>query len=318
MPWNEIMMVGKWVFTSDGSGWLGVLRTIALSSLILFLLWLWLLKDTIEPTQHGMRERFGVIKFRYFDGLEDTPELRPRWHQLWRKEQMSVWLKAKRTQWRNSRAAKRFRNSPDGNKPHELRRKFGEPRIYGPGWYTVGPREKGIKIIKLDTRNRVVDLTLYVRMPDSYEVFVLPVQLTVRVADMYLWMQVCNLTEGGILGVVREKSRAILELGYDTIRDDADAVSRALMNAMHGEGDTSGEQPLSSADELHGTVRWYGGEAVFVNAAAPEYQPISMVADALRKAHPQEAENLMVNGSAVTTVMSTPDNAPTVATESAR
>ncbi len=296
MPWDQIFQVGKLVFVSDDSGWWKWVR-IALGGLILFLLWLWLLKDTIEPIQHGMRERFGVIKFNYKDGLEDTPWLRPKWYQLWHKDKLAVWSKAKLTKWRNSRAAKRLRNSPDGNRPHELL-KFGTPEILGPGWYTVGPKEKGVKIIKLDTRNRIVDLTLYVRMEGGYEVYVLPIQLTVRIKDMYLWMQSCNVTEGGILGIVREKSRAILKLGYETIRDDADAVSASLMDAMHGK------------------VEWYGGETVFVNPAAPEYQPISMVAEALRKSSPAAADDLEVKGAAATATISVPNDPSGAPTQS--
>ncbi|MDB5176420.1 MAG: hypothetical protein JWN75_88 [Candidatus Saccharibacteria bacterium] len=289
MPWDQIFQVGRFVFVSDDTGWWKWVRIALLGGVILFLLWLWLLKDTIEPIEHGMRQRFGVIKFDYKDGLEDMPWLRPKWIQLWHKEKLVIWLNAKLNKRRNRRAAKRLRNSPDGNKPHKLL-ELGTPRIYGPGWYTVGPKEKGVKIIKLDTRNRVVDLTLYVRMEGGYEVYVLPIQLTVRIKDLYLWMQSCNNTEGGILGVVREKSRAILKLGYETIRDDAEAVSESLMEAMQGK------------------VEWYGGETVFVNPAAPEHQPVSMVAEALRKSSPFAAAELKARGKAITAAISIADD----------
>lgn len=285
MPWDQIFSVCRWVVVSDDTGWWRWTRMVLLLGLIAFLLWLWLLKDTVGQDQHAMRQSFGAIKFRYYDGYEHAPGLRPKWYKLYRRNELARWWRARLTVRCNRLAAKRLRNSPEGNKPHRLLH-YGQPRFYGPGWRTVGPKEKGVKLIKLDTRNRFVDLTLYVRMERGFEVFVLPVRLTVRVANMYLWLQASTDAEAGILSVLREKSRAILQLGYETIRSDADKVKQAFLAAL-------------AADGGEGSVGWYGGEVLFINPAAPEYQPMSMVAEALRGLSVTLAEKLEETGVAV-------------------
>ena len=287
MPTDLLMRVGTWALVSDGDGFWGYVRMILSFAGIAFLLWVWLCKLTIKPEQHGLRESFGVIKFDYFNGREGLERL--HWYKAWRKSWWREWWTARKTRRDNRRKAKKLRNSEDGNKPHLLMF-LGDPRLYGPGWYTTPPGQKAISFRVLDTRNRFLELVLYVRKGDQYDAFLLPIQIVVRIANLYLWDMISNGTEGGIVGIAKRKARLILDLGHDTILNDADAVADCLMKALGG--------PVGR-DAPANTFGWYGAEIIAINPAAVEYVTAAWVADALSKMSPKALADFKKNGIAV-------------------
>jgi len=167
---------------------------------------LWKCSETVGPEEQALRTTFGRVKFVYKDDGETT---------YWRR------FKARR---RHRLAVRELRRGPDSNKPY-LQLAHGTPKIYGPGRYLKVPFT--ISYIKEDATARNIDLSVFVEWQNQFRGSDQPIQLVVRVANVFLWRLSAQDIEGTLKGIAEEKFREIQEqLGADRYITDAAEVKK--------------------------------------------------------------------------------------------
>ncbi len=174
------------------------------------LILIWKCSEVVGPNEQAYRMMFGRAKFIYKDSGEGS-----RWKR--RKERQI-----------NRRKVRELRKGPLSNQPH-LQLEYGEPKRYGPGRYFRVPFTV-LSFVKMDATPKNIDFDVIVEWPGQSRGTRQPIQLVIRVADMFLWDLSTQDVEGTLNGIAKEVFRQILEqLGADTYIADAERVKHLFI-----------------------------------------------------------------------------------------
>ncbi len=216
---------------------------------IVFLLWK--CSEIVGPEEQALRTTFGRVKFVYNDDGETT-----RWRRF-------------KARHRNKRKVRELRRGPDSNKPY-LQLEYGRPKIYGPGRYLKIPFT--INYIKEDATARNIDLSVFVEWVDQFRGSDQPIQLIVRVANVFLWRLSAQDIEGTLKGIAEEKFREIQEqLGADKYIGDAAEVKKLFHEQASREFGHFGAEILriNIAKAVPRTEGWLAQAIASLNTTTP-------------------------------------------------
>lgn len=184
--------------------WLRIITTgvIGLVGLIL-----WKCTEVIEANEQAYRMAFGRVKFVYYDSGEGG------------------WWKRYRERRHGKIVVRKLRKGGMSNKPY-LQMRYGRPKIYGPGRYLKIPFS-ALSFVKMDATTKNIDISVFVEWPGQMRGADQPIQLVLRVANLFLWKLSTQHVEGILEGIAKEDFRIIQEdLGADEYIGNASEVKR--------------------------------------------------------------------------------------------
>ncbi len=206
---------------------------------------LWKCSEIVGPNEQAYRTMFGRARFVYKDSREGSRQKRYRERRA------------------NRRKVRELRKGPLSNQPH-LQLKYGRPKHYGPGRYFRIPFTV-LSFVKMDATPKNIDFDVIVEWPGQSSGTRQPVQLIIRVADMFLWDLSTQDVEGTLNGIAKELFRQILEqLGADEYIRNTELVKQLFI------------------EQSEATFSHYGAAIERVNIGAGNPITEGWIADAIR------------------------------------
>lgn len=168
---------------------------------------LWKCTEVVEANEQAYRMAFGRVKFVYYDSGEGG------------------WWKRYKERRHGRILVRKLRKGSMSNKPY-LQMRYGRPKIYGPGRYLKIPFS-ALSFVKMDATTKNIDISVFVEWPEQWRGADQPIQLVLRVANLFLWKLATQNVEGILEGIAKEDFRIIQEeLGADTYISNANEVKR--------------------------------------------------------------------------------------------
>lgn len=185
------------------------------------LILLWKCSEVVGSNEQAYRTMFGRARFVYKDSGEGS-----RWKRF-------------RERRVNCRKVRELRKGPLSNQPH-LQLDYGKPKHYGPGRYFKVPFTV-LNFVKMDATPKNIDFDVIVEWQGQSRGIRQPIQLVVRVADMFLWDLAAQNIESTLNGIAKELFCQILEqLGADVYMSDVEQVKRLFIERGEAEFDRYG------------------------------------------------------------------------------
>lgn len=177
---------------------------------------LWKCTEVVEANEQAYRMMFGRVRFVYYDSGEGG----------WRKR-----YKERRV---NRRKVRELRKGPLSNQPH-LQLQYGEPKHYGPGRYLKIPFS-ALSFKKMDATPKNINFDVFVEWEGQFRGANQPIQLVVRVVELFLWDLSTQNVEGTLTGIAKELFRQIKEqLGANEYIRNAEEVKRSFIEKSEEE-----------------------------------------------------------------------------------
>lgn len=171
---------------------------------------LWKCSEVMGSNEQSYRTMFGRARFVYYDSGEGG-----RWRRY-------------RERRANKRTVRELRKGPLSNQPH-LQLQYGRPKHYGPGRYFRIPFTV-LSFVKMDATPKPINFDVVVEWPEQSRGTRQPIQLVVRVADMFLWDLSTQNVEVTLIGIARELFNQILkQLGTDEYIRNAELVKQLFI-----------------------------------------------------------------------------------------